>query len=120
MLLRILLMMSLPCALHAGQPLSHSMAQCSALYDVVEMSMMSRPDRARARYAADTWAAYAAAQARREGRKVSTVDHTRLTQRKDWGSSTWFPASEAFRDWAAYCKSLALEKDVPYDPMAQN
>lgn len=104
-------------AAQAGARISHEMAQCSALYDVVWAFSKSDETRHRAQFAARIWIDRAARHAQKETSDEMSVDKLRMMRRADWAARHGtFLGSVEFRDWLHYCRALADEFDVPFDP----
>ncbi|MCV2866011.1 hypothetical protein [Defluviimonas sp. WL0075] len=102
----------------AAQPLSQSMSECAALYELTACQL-SDPDRAArlSRHAA-AWSDAATDLARAEGRAdpQGFVLQSTATKYAEWDAkgALWLLSGD-FRDWAAYCRSLGRSRGLDFE-----
>ena len=97
----------------AGQTISKNMVECAALMDVASLHV-SDPERlAELNRAATVWALSAAEQAKREGGLAGDLSLAFTARKRAWlEAGAGFAFSQEFRDWASYCRALAMRYDV--------
>ena len=103
----------------AGQPISNSMAECSAIYAASSVWVTTPAKVARLEMASGRWAEAALAQAHAEGRgnPAAHVDRVRAEKSAEWiEKGVQVVYSDDFRDWMGYCRSLARNRGLVIDP----
>ena len=104
---------------NAGQPISESMVQCSALYSVAGSWVENAEKAARLYSLSDAWVAASEARAAAEGISLSQDRVNALWTHKcaEWSSKgRLYVFSQDFRDWMSYCKALGREVGLPARP----
>lgn len=100
----------------ARQGVSESMAECGALMDVTVLHTRSPDRKKRIERAAQVWAEAAGKQADIEGWIAGDLTTAYSEKRNEWASlGPAFMHTQEYRDWASYCRALALryKVDVP-------
>lgn len=94
----------------AGQPIYKNMVECGAIYAASAELIRSKPKKSRLSNAAKVWraAAVSAVSAARMPDAPSYVAMMHDEKLRQWRSKGSHAVStQAYRDWAAYCSSLA-------------
>jgi hypothetical protein len=122
LLLVIPLCLGLPESATAAQPISESFVECAQLFDLSNRAHPSRRDTengAMLRYAAEQMMSGAHAEAETEGRKNIPAYLEQMAQDKacKWDEKGGlYVMTQDFRDWAAYCRSLAQSRGISLKP----
>lgn len=106
----------------AGQPVSESFVECAQLFDLSNRADRSRRDTekgAALQYAAKQMMSRAHAEASAEGRQNIDVylEETARDKACKWDEQgPLYVMTQDFRDWAAYCRSLARSRGLRLKP----